>query len=125
MLLLLAIPAVLLWVIIGGPITNYVVDRKGLRTYPSLGAAGIFYLWRIFHCLRYRHFIAVHEAHETLGTHIRIGSNYVSISDPRAVYDIYAHGANFPKDAWYDGGAGGSHIAPAEQSPRKQACVPT
>ncbi|KAK1455759.1 hypothetical protein CMEL01_04519 [Colletotrichum melonis] len=65
MLLLLAIPAVIPWVIIGGPITNYFVDRKGLRIFPSPGVA-----------------------------------------DPRAVYDIYGHGANSLKDAWYDGGAG-------------------
>ncbi|KAI3546337.1 hypothetical protein CSPX01_04416, partial [Colletotrichum filicis] len=61
-----AIPAVILWVIIGGPITNYFVDRKGLRIFPSPGVAGISSLWRIFHCLRYRHFIVVHEAHESL-----------------------------------------------------------
>ncbi|KAJ3949046.1 uncharacterized protein N0V96_000156 [Colletotrichum fioriniae] len=101
-----AIPAVILWMIIGGPITSYLVDRKGLRMFPSPGVAGISSLWRIFHCLRYQHFMAVHEAHETLGTHVRIAPNYVSISDPRAVYDIYGHGANFLKDAWYDGGAG-------------------
>ncbi|KFY82222.1 hypothetical protein V500_10715 [Pseudogymnoascus sp. VKM F-4518 (FW-2643)] len=31
--------------------------------------------------------------------------NYVSILDPRAMADIYGHGANFLKDAWYSGGA--------------------
>ncbi|KAK1512438.1 uncharacterized protein CCOS01_14678 [Colletotrichum costaricense] len=77
------IPAVILWVIIGGPITNYFVDRKGLRIFPSPGVAGI-----------------------SSSTHVRIGPNYVSISDPRAVYGICGHGANFLKDAWYDGGAG-------------------
>ncbi|KAH0441982.1 hypothetical protein CcaCcLH18_01842 [Colletotrichum camelliae] len=106
MLLLFIFPALVLWFTVGAPMTSYLVDRKGLRKFPSPGFAGISSLWRIFHCFRYRHFAAVHEAHKTLGTHVRIAPNYVSISDPRAVYDIYGHGANFLKDAWYDGGAG-------------------
>ncbi|KAF7524172.1 hypothetical protein G7054_g11493 [Neopestalotiopsis clavispora] len=51
-------------------------------------------------------FLIVHEAHQSLGTHVRIGPNHISISDPKAVEQIYGHGANFLKDAWYDGGAG-------------------
>ncbi len=37
---------------------------------------------------------------------MRIAPNHVSVSDPQALTDIYGHGANFLKDAWYDGGAG-------------------
>jgi cytochrome P450 len=40
--------------------------------------------------------------------------NHISVSDSRAVTDIYGHGANFLKDAWYDGGAGEHrHLADA------------
>ncbi|KAH9239388.1 hypothetical protein K456DRAFT_32770 [Colletotrichum gloeosporioides 23] len=106
MFLLLVFPALVLWFTVGAPITSYLADRKGLRKFPSPGFAGISSLWRIFYCFRYQHFAAVHQAHKTLGTHVRIAPNYVSISDPRAVYDIYGHGANFLKDGWYDGGAG-------------------
>lgn len=49
--------------------------------------------------LQCEHFLAVHEAHQKLGTHVRIAPNHVSISDPAAMNDIYGHGADFLKDA--------------------------
>lgn len=68
----------------------------------------------------------MHEAHRKLGTHVRISPNHISIADPRAVNDIYGHGANFLKDAWYDGGAGefrhmaDSRIKSEHQAKRKK-----
>lgn len=88
------------------PVLVYFLDRKGLRKFPSPSYAALSSLWRISHNLRCKHFLAVHEAHANLGTHVRIAPNHVSISDPRAMNDIYGHGANMLKDAWYDGGAG-------------------
>lgn len=88
------------------PLVVYVLDRKGLRRFPAPSWAAISSLWRIVHNLRHEHYLAVHEAHKTLGTHVRIAPNHVSVSDPAAMNDIYGHGANFLKDAWYDGGAG-------------------
>lgn len=84
----------------------YLLDRKGLRKFPAPAYAAVSSLWRISHNLRCRHFLAIHEAHGRLGTHVRIAPNHVSISDPNAMNDIYGHGAGFLKDAWYDGGAG-------------------
>jgi hypothetical protein len=63
-------------------------------------------LWRILKNLQSEHFLAVHEAHQKLGRHVRIAPNHVSVSDPAAMNNIYGHDAGFLKDAWYDGGAG-------------------
>lgn len=77
-----------------------------MRKFPAPSYAGVSSLWRILHNLQKRHYLAIHQAHEKYGTHVRIAPNHVSISDPQAMNDIYGHGANFLKDAWYDGGAG-------------------
>jgi cytochrome P450 len=88
------------------PVFVYIVDRKRLRKFPAPSFAGLSSFWRIFNNIKCKHYIAVHKAHQKLGTHVRIAPNHISISDPQAVADIYGHGANFLKDAWYDGGAG-------------------
>ncbi|KAH6665928.1 cytochrome P450 [Halenospora varia] len=88
------------------PFISYFVDRKHLRKFPAPQFAGLTSCWRIYHNLGYRHFMAIHKAHQILGTHVRIAPNHISISDPQALVDIYGHGANFMKDAWYGGGAG-------------------
>src|ERR1700753_3599457 len=88
------------------PIIVYLLDKKGIRKFPSPSFAALSSLWRISHNLRRQHYRAVHEAHQRLGSHVRIGPNHVSISDPRAMSDIYGHGANMLKEGFYDGGAG-------------------
>lgn len=88
------------------PIVVYFLDRKNLRKFPAPAYAACSSLWRISQNLRCRHYLAIHEAHEKLGTHVRIAPYHVSISDPKAMNEIYGHGANMLKDAWYDGGAG-------------------
>jgi cytochrome P450 len=105
MLLLALLAAAMLFSIIQ-PLLCYWKDSKNLKQFPSPSYAGFSSLWRIAHNLRGRHYLAIHEAHKELGTHVRIAPNHVSISDPAAMNDIYGHGANFLKDAWYDGGAG-------------------
>ncbi|KAH6880645.1 cytochrome P450 [Thelonectria olida] len=80
-------------------------NTQGTR-FPTPAFAGVTSIWRIYQCLRYKHYAAIHDAHQALGTHVRIAPNHRSISDPTAVAEIYGHGANFLKDAWYDGGAG-------------------
>ncbi|KGO51285.1 Cytochrome P450 [Penicillium expansum] len=81
-------------------------DPKGLRQHPTPSIAGFSSLWRIYHNLRWNHYAAVHEAHQQLGTHVRIAPNHISILDPMAPHQIYGHGANMLKDIWYDAGAG-------------------
>ena len=84
----------------------YLRDSKRLRKFPSPSLAGLSSIWRILQNLKYQHFKAIHGAHEQLGSHVRIAPNHISVSDPRAMTDIYGHGAGLLKDAWYDGGAG-------------------
>lgn len=89
------------------PTISYLWDAKGLRKYPSPSAIAAFSpLWRIWHNLHYNHYAAVDDAHKRLGSHVRISRNHISVLDPQAAYEIYGHGANMLKDAWYDAGAG-------------------
>lgn len=88
------------------PVVSYVVDHKNLRKFPAPGIAGATSLWRIWHNLRNRHYLAIQRAHNRLGSHVRIAPNHISVLSPQAAVDIYGHGANMLKDAWYDGGAG-------------------
>lgn len=87
-------------------VARHFLDRKGLRQYPAPSIAGFSSLWRLYHNIRWKHYAAVHEAHQKLGAHVRIGPNHISILDPRAPQEIYGHGANMLKDIWYDAGAG-------------------
>lgn len=88
------------------PAIAYFLDKKHLRKFPAPSYAGLSSIWRISHNLHKRHFRAVHEAHQQLGTHVRIAPNHISVSDPRAMIDIYGHGANMLKEGFYDAGAG-------------------
>ncbi|KAH0848633.1 hypothetical protein AYO21_02837 [Fonsecaea monophora] len=97
---------ILALVLLVGPLVSYWWDRKGLRKFPSPSFAGISSLWRVWHNLRHRHYLAVHKAHEQLGTHVRISPNHISVAHQQAAYDIYGHGANMMKEAFYDSGAG-------------------
>lgn len=88
------------------PIVSYIRDTKKLRQFPSPSYAALSSIWRITQNINGRHYLAVHSAHQQLGTHVRIAPNHVSISDPSAMHDIYGHGANMLKESFYDGGAG-------------------
>ncbi|KAF2104678.1 cytochrome P450 [Rhizodiscina lignyota] len=88
------------------PVLVYFLDKKHLRKFPAPAYAGLSSLWRISHNLRRQHYQAIHNAHQQLGTHVRIGPNHISVSDPLAMNDIYGHGANMLKEGFYDGGAG-------------------
>ncbi|KAJ9635444.1 hypothetical protein H2201_003106 [Coniosporium apollinis] len=104
------------------PVAVFIRDSKHLRKFPAPSYAGLSSLWRIIKNLQYEHYLAVHEAHKRLGTHIRIAPNHISVSDPQAMTDIYGHGANFLKDAWYDGGAGEfRHMADSRVKAEHQA----
>ena len=116
---LLAIGAIIVFL---QPLVVYLRDAKQLRNFPSPSAAGLSSLWRIFQNLKYRHHKAVHEAHKELGTHVRIAPNHISVSDPRAMADMYGHGAGMLKDPWYDGGAGEfRHMADARDKAEHQS----
>ena len=100
----LAVGAVLLAIV--HPILSFFLDTYHLRRYPSAGIAGLTSFWYIWHSLKHDRFLAVHQAHKDHGTHVRIQPKHVSISDPRAVKDIYGHGSPLLKSDFYDSGAG-------------------
>lgn len=93
-------------VLVVGPVVGFWLDRKRLRSFPSPSYAAFSSLWRIWHNLHYKHYQAINNAHEQLGKHVRIAPNHVSILDPLAPHEVYGHGANMMKEAWYDAGAG-------------------
>lgn len=104
MILPILLSCILLYPILQ-PIYSYFRDARGLRQFPSPSYAGLSSLWRIGHAIRKKHYLAVHNAHKALGTHVRIAPNHISICDPTAMNEIYGHGANLLKEGWYDGGA--------------------
>jgi benzoate 4-monooxygenase len=87
-------------------VLRHFIDPWGLRRYPAPSITGFTSLWRLYHNLQWKHYAAVHRAHQQLGTHVHIAPNHISILDPRAPQQIYGHGANMIKDSWYDAGAG-------------------
>lgn len=101
MLCLLTLVGVLVY-----PVLNHFIDPKSLRRFPAPAIAGITTLWSIWHNSRGRRFLAVHAAHEKLGSVVRVGPNSLSFSDPRAYKDIYGHGSSIIKDTFYDNLAG-------------------
>lgn len=88
------------------PLYSYFKDDYQLRQFPSPSFAGFSSLWRIWYNIQKKHYLAIHQAHKDLGTHVRVAPKHISISDPSAMSEIYGHGANFLKDGWYNGGAG-------------------
>ncbi|KAL3440132.1 cytochrome P450 [Aspergillus insuetus] len=89
------------------PVAYYIWDPHGLRKFPAPSPiAAISPIWRAWHNLQFKHYAAVHEAHERLGTHVRIAPNHISILDPHAPQQIYGHGTNMLKADWYDAAAG-------------------
>ncbi|KAH8805083.1 cytochrome P450 [Xylogone sp. PMI_703] len=105
-MLLPFILSILALIAVIGPFVGFWLDRKGLRSFPAPRYAALSSLWRIWHNLHYKHYLAVHNAHQQLGRHVRIAPNHISILDPQAAHEIYGHGANMMKEAWYDAGAG-------------------
>ncbi|KAK7417710.1 hypothetical protein QQX98_004366 [Neonectria punicea] len=89
------------------PIISFFWDSNGLRKFPSPSLlASTTPFWRMYHNYHLNQFEKIHQAHQCLGSHVRIAPNHVSISAPEAVETVYGHCAKFLKDVWYDGGAG-------------------
>jgi cytochrome P450 len=100
-----ALCATVLFLVVG-PFVSFWSDRKRLRHFPSPSYAALSSLWRIWHNVHYKHYLAIHNAHKELGTHVRIAPNHVSILDPLAPYEVYGHGNHMMKEGWYDASAG-------------------
>jgi cytochrome P450 len=91
------------------PVIEYLVDAKKLRRFPSPGIAGFSDLWALRYHWTNSRYQAVHDAHQRLGSIVRIQPHHVSFTDPRALKDIYGHGSSIMKSPYYDNIAGDYH----------------
>lgn len=91
------------------PLVEYLIDAKRLRRFPSPGIAGFSDLWALRYHWTNSRYKAVHDAHQRLGSIVRIQPHHVSFTDPRALKDIYGHGSSIMKSPYYDNIAGDYH----------------
>ncbi|CAG8947110.1 unnamed protein product [Penicillium salamii] len=98
----IAVAALLLFVrLVLYPLAVYVVDSKGLRSYPNMSLLSGVTDWP-FMIEATRGFRSLHLAklHKTKPV-IRIGPNSLSYGDARAIKDIYGHSSKCIKDDFY------------------------
>jgi len=58
-------------------------------------------IWRFLHAYRRDYCWAEKAIHDQHGPIVRLGPNFVSITDPSAVRAVYAHGSKFAKSDFY------------------------
>lgn len=95
-----------LWAI-GYQIAYFFWDPNDLRRFPAPSCAGFTNLWSAYHSRMLRRSRAVFNAHQKLGSVIRIQPNHISFADPRAVQDIYGHRSPILKSTFYKTISGG------------------
>lgn len=79
------------WLLVAFAI-SYLLSQKfksGLSSIPGPQLAAFTDLWRFFSTLGRRPEVAHQELHAKYGTAVRLGPNMVSISDWRAVKEVY------------------------------------
>ncbi|KAL2444009.1 Cytochrome P450 monooxygenase 89 [Exophiala dermatitidis] len=79
-----------------------IIDSRRLRRFPTPSLWATTPFWLMYHNLKGRRFLAVDEAHERLGSVVRISSNHISFSDPKAFKQIYNFGGAVVKDDFYE-----------------------
>lgn len=80
--------------------TSYLLSQKfkpGLRKIPGPQLAAFTDLWRFLVTLRRRPEIAHQELHAKYGNAVRLGPNMVSISDWKAVKEVYGTNTAYVK----------------------------
>jgi len=80
----------------------YLFDPQGIRSYPGPLLARLSDAWLGWVAAQGHRSEVVHGLHEKYGTFVRIAPNHVSISDPEAIQDVYAHGNGTTKANFYD-----------------------
>ncbi|TFY76249.1 hypothetical protein EWM64_g7765 [Hericium alpestre] len=80
----------------------YWVDPHGLRQYPGPWLAKYSDLWLARVTAQGNRSEVVHELHKQYGPYARIAPNHLSVSDPAALQEIYAHGSGTMKSNFYD-----------------------
>ena len=84
------------------PVFVYFRDPYNLRRFPSPSYAGLTSLWAARHAYNLQRSAKVHEAHQKLGSIVRIQPTHISFDDADAMVDIYGHNTKLMKDPFYD-----------------------
>jgi cytochrome P450 len=93
----------LLFFLILTHIYSYLRDPKGLRRFPGMTTLAPFTnIPYMYYASQGRRFKVVHEAHKKYGPIVRVGPNSVSFNHVAGARDIYGHGSQVRKDAFYD-----------------------
>ncbi|KFY02696.1 hypothetical protein O988_01969 [Pseudogymnoascus sp. VKM F-3808] len=92
-------PSALAVVIIIHFVRNYY--HNGLNQYPGPALARITNWWRFWDVLKRRPEVTHIRLHKEHGDVVRLGPNYLSFADPRAVKDIYGLNKGFIKSQFY------------------------
>src|SRR5271155_3647629 len=91
--------AILIILVILSPLLYYgaiwIVDPLSLRRFPGPGAAKVTPYWLFWQARHVRRFKKVHEAHKKYGKFVRIAPDHISINDPEAIQQVYAHSNGF------------------------------
>lgn len=98
------IPVPGIWAL-GGLLLIYFLQRflnDPLRRIPGPFIARFTNLWIVAQCRLLRRSQVVVNMHRKYGKFVRISPNHISISDPKAMQEIYGHKAAFTKGPFYD-----------------------
>ena len=76
------------------PIIYYLlpyIRNNAIRNIPGPKVALFSNFWLLYQCRRGRRYLAVDQAHKTLGPLVRIQPDHISVADPDAIPVIYSH----------------------------------
>jgi benzoate 4-monooxygenase len=76
----------------------YLTTYRSLSTIPGPISAKFSNIWIALSARRGQKFAAVDWAHRKYGRIVRVGFNFVSIADERALQTVYGHGNGFLKE---------------------------
>lgn len=71
--------------------------NNGLHKIPGPFWARFTNLWRAYDVHKGQHHLTVVDLHRKYGPYVRLGPNYISIADPKAIKDIYGLNKGFEK----------------------------
>lgn len=100
---LLAVALTILWTFF-----HHLRDPKRLRRFPSPSIAAYTPLWSMYHSWIGDQYLAIHAAHQRLGSVVRIAPNHISFVDHAAYKEIYGYGTSVLKDQFYANVADGN-----------------
>jgi len=80
----------------------YLTDPHALRSYQGPWLAKLSDVWLGRVAAQGHRSEVVHQLHKQYGTFVRLAPNHLSICDPNAIQEVYAHGNGTTKSDFYD-----------------------